>query len=299
MVRATDSNGFYPISVGFPAGANYTITPTKPGYTFNPPTVTLNQLGKEQVVSFTATSSISERVAVNVSAASYERGLAYNSIASAFGSDLATKTLSATTLPLPINLGGTSVTVRDITGAVRYAPLFFVSPTQVNYLMPPGTYAGRVVVTIRNANGVESTEILQVGDTSPGLFSADASGRGVAAATVQRVKANGTQSIESVSQFDLSREQIMAIPIDLGAEGDSVYLSLYGTGVRHRRDLGNVSATVGGTRARVTYAGLQSSYAGLDQINVMIPRELAGRGEVDVVVNVEGKPANVVRVKIK
>ncbi|MBS1810796.1 MAG: SBBP repeat-containing protein [Acidobacteria bacterium] len=299
MARTTDSNGFYPISVGFPAGANYIITPTKPGYTFNPPTVTLNLLGKEQVVSFTATSNNTERVTVNVSAASYERALAYNSITSAFGSDLATKTLSANTLPLPTNLGGTTVTVRDLTGALRYAPLFFVSPTQVNYLMPPGTHAGRVVVTIRNANGLEATEILSVSDTAPGLFSADASGRGVAAATVQRIRANGKQSVEVISQFDFSRGQIMAIPIDLGAEGDIVYLSLYGTGVRHRRELSNVGATVGGMKVRVAYAGLQNSYAGLDQVNVMIPRELAGRGEVDVVLSVDGKLANVVKVKIK
>jgi uncharacterized protein (TIGR03437 family) len=38
--------------------------------------------------------------------------------------------------------------------------------------------------------------------------------------------------------------------------------------------------------------------AGLDQINVVIPHELAGRGDVGVVLNVEGIPANVVRVKI-
>ncbi len=293
----TDSRGYY--STRFPAAANYTLTPTKAGYTFNPPTITINRVGREQILGFTATNTMTSRVAVNVSAASYERGLAYSSITTAFGSDLATRTLSASSLPLPTNLGGTTVSVRDLTGAERYAQIFFVSPTQVNYLMPPGTYAGRALVTVRNANGLESSEVVQVGDTAPGVFSADASGRGVAAATVQRVRANGTQSVEDVSRFDATRGQLMAIPIDLGAEGDVVYLSLYGTGVRNRRDLANVSATVGGSRARVTYAGLQSSYAGLDQINVMIPRELAGRGEVDVVLSVEGKPANTVRVKIK
>jgi len=38
---------------------------------------------------------------------------------------------------------------------------------------------------------------------------------------------------------------------------------------------------------------------GLDQVNVLIPRSLIGRGEVDVVLTVDGKPANTVRVAIK
>jgi uncharacterized protein (TIGR03437 family) len=50
--------------------------------------------------------------------------------------------------------------------------------------------------------------------------------------------------------------------------------------------------------APVEYAGEQGA-AGLDQVNVVLPRSLAGRGEVDVVLTVEGQAANTVRVNIQ
>ena len=49
----------------------------------------------------------------------------------------------------------------------------------------------------------------------------------------------------------------------------------------------------------VTYAGLQGTFIGLDQINALLTRTLAGKGEVDLVVTVDGKVANTTRVNIK
>ena len=63
--------------------------------------------------------------------------------------------------------------------------------------------------------------------------------------------------------------------------------------------LANVAVTLGGTNAQVLYAGAQGSLVGLDQINVLIPRSLIGRGEIDVVLTVNGKATNTVRVSIK
>lgn len=39
--------------------------------------------------------------------------------------------------------------------------------------------------------------------------------------------------------------------------------------------------------------------AGVDQINLLIPHSLAGVGEVDLALNVDGVPANVVKVHIR
>ncbi|MFM8395532.1 MAG: hypothetical protein ACKOB4_16585, partial [Acidobacteriota bacterium] len=50
--------------------------------------------------------------------------------------------------------------------------------------------------------------------------------------------------------------------------------------------------------AQVVYAGAQGDYAGLDQLNVRIPRELAGRGEVDLNLSVGGVSANPVRIRM-
>jgi uncharacterized protein (TIGR03437 family) len=74
---------------------------------------------------------------------------------------------------------------------------------------------------------------------------------------------------------------------------------LFGTGVRFRSALSGVSAKIGGTDVQVLFAGPQGDFIGLDQLNIQLPRSLAGRGEVDLVLTVDGKTSNTVRVNIK
>ena len=76
-------------------------------------------------------------------------------------------------------------------------------------------------------------------------------------------------------------------PIDLGGPADTVVVELYGTGLRHVSSLHNVSVQIHGQNAPVTYAGPQSAYPGLDQINVQVPRSLAGAGEVSLVLTAQ------------
>jgi uncharacterized protein (TIGR03437 family) len=90
-----------------------------------------------------------------------------------------------------------------------------------------------------------------------------------------------------------------ATPIDLGPDSDQVYVSLYGTGIRNRASLSDVIAQIGGEKADVFYAGPQGGFAGLDQINLRIPRAVAGRGEVVVSLTVSGKSANPVTLNIR
>ncbi len=235
----------------------------------------------------------------SVSAANYRNPLARETITAAFGTNLSVVTQSSAATPLPTNLGGTQVTVTDSAGTNRNAPLFFVSPTQVNYLVPAGTASGSATVTITNWNGVVSRGAVQINPVAPGLFTANSSGRGVPAAVVERIRANGSRSTEPVSQFDAAQNQFVPLPIDLGAADDQVFLVPFGTGFRFRSSLAAVTATIGGTAAEVSFAGDQGGFVGLDQANIRIPRSVIGRGEVDVVLTVDGQPANTVRINIK
>jgi uncharacterized protein (TIGR03437 family) len=237
---------------------------------------------------------------LNVSAASYAGGtFASDSIIAAFGSNLSTGIQTALSNPLPTSLGGTTVKIKDSAGIERLAPLFFVSPTQINYLVPTGTANGTATITVNTNSGAVSSTTTRVDYVAPGLFTADASGRGVAAAVVLRIKANGTQSYEPVAQYDLAQSKVVAVPIDLGAETDQVFLITYGTGLRYRSSLSTVSAKLGGTDIPVMFAGAQGDFVGLDQINVLLPRSLAGRGIVDLALAADGKLANTVQVQIK
>lgn len=258
------------------------------------------RLGRWNGASWSDVVGPSVKELASASAASYgNTRFASEQIVSAFGAGLATATQAATSTPLPTTLAGTTVRARDSVGTERLAPLFFVSPGQINYQLPEGTANGNATITVTSGDGSLSGGTLPVQTVAPGLFSANANGAGVAAAVVLRVKANGAQSYEPVAQFNSSTSRFVAVPIDLGPAGEQVFLILYGTGLRKRSAQANVTATIGGTAAETLFAGKQGSLTGVDQVNLRIARSLMGRGEVDVVLTVDGVIANTVRINIK
>lgn len=248
--------------------------------------------------------------ATSVSAASFNTNhLAPESIAAAFGDNLATSTQSIGTIPLPTTLAGTTVTVRDNAGAERFAPLFYISPTQVNYQIPAGTAAGAATVIINNGSRAVAVSDIQVTAAAPSLFAANANGQGVGAATALRIRAGGSQVYEAVSRYDTTLKQFVPVPIDLGPAGpaeDKVFLVLFGTGLRGAGDPnhdGNVNESVrvsiAGNAVIPVFAGNQGTFVGLDQINVEIPRSLIGKGDVGVSVTAGNKISNSLTFNIK
>jgi uncharacterized protein (TIGR03437 family) len=226
----------------------------------------------------------------NVNGASFSGGsLAPESIVTARGQNLARTTESAEGGQLSVSLGGTSVGVVDSLGNQRFALLYFVSPQQVNYVLPPGTPPGPATVRIANAAGQVSTGTILVEPVSPGIFTANADGRGVPAAQIVRVRTGGTTSYEDVFTCGASGA-CRAARIDPG--GDEVFLILYGTGIRGRSSLAAVQATVGGLPAEVLYAGPQNEWPGLDQVNLRLSPLLPRNQLATITLSVDGKAAN-------
>ncbi|MGE0127865.1 MAG: putative Ig domain-containing protein [Blastocatellales bacterium] len=235
----------------------------------------------------------------HASAASYDTvTLAPDSVVAAFGADLATEVRVATSLPLPTELAGTTVIVRDSQNTTIRAPLFFVAPNQVNYLMPAGLADGVAIVTITNGRGASITSLTEISAVTPGLFSANASGGGAAAAVALRIRANGEQAYEPVARYDPQTQKFALLPIDLSNAAEQVYLILFGTGIRRRGDLKDVMIEIGVTQLPVAYAGAAPG-AGLDQVNVLLPASLRGRGEQTVTLRVSGEASNGVSVRFQ
>jgi uncharacterized protein (TIGR03437 family) len=236
-----------------------------------------------------------------VCAASFSIGapVAPGAIVSGFGQGLATSTESAITIPLPTMLAGATVLVRDTAGIERVAPLFYVSPTQINYIVPEYTKPGPATASVSLEGQVVASGPLDIANTAPGIFTANSDGQGPAAALAVHVAADGSQTYQFTTQEGCSPGTCVAVPIDLGPESEQVVLLLFGTGIRGRSELSAVNAKIDGVVAEVMYAGPQSEYVGFDQVNVLVPRSLAGRGEVNVVLTVEGKPSNTVRIHIQ
>ena len=233
-----------------------------------------------------------------VNAASSVRNAAAEMILSLYGSNFASSTVAADRTPLPTTLAGTSVKVTDALRVERFASLFFVSPGQINLTVPAGTAPGAATLTVTRADGASGSTPVQIDPVAPGLFTANSDGRGAPAALATRFAASGAQTQIPVFQCGAQPGSCAPVPMSPGAESDQLILLLFGTGIRGRSDPGAVRATIGGAEANVLFAGPQGTFVGLDQVNVRIPRSLLGRGEVDLVLTVDGRAANTIRVNI-
>lgn len=253
---------------------------------------------------FTITQTVPPPLSVaSVNAASYTPNapLAPDSIVSAFGENLANSDTgqAAPSLPLPTMLNGTTLQVKDSLGITRLAGLFYVGKTQVNYLLPTDTAAGTATVTVTTGAGIVSVGTVQIALVAPGVFAANADGKGPVVGAAVRVKNGVVIGQEPLVRYDPVLQKMVSVPLDVSAEDERVVIQIYGTGIRHRSSLTNVTATIGGVNAEVEYAGIAPGYVGLDQVNIVMPRSLSGRGEVELVLLVEGKGANTVRINIK
>ncbi len=225
----------------------------------------------------------------NVNGASFVgASVAADSIVSAFGNGMAAGMASAWGLPLPTQLGGVTVTVMDAGGASRAAPLFYVSPGQINYAMPAGTAAGIATITITGGGQAFAVQ-QQIAPVAPGLFGVNGLAAGMAATVV-----NGATVTAPLLQSGMGGSVVPAV-VDV-SQGQ-VFLELFGTGIRHHS--GTVTATLGSVTVPVSYAGAQGSYTGVDQVNIPLPASLQGAGMIPVRLQVDGAVSNVLSVAVK
>jgi uncharacterized protein (TIGR03437 family) len=228
---------------------------------------------------------------VVASSANFTTAVAVGSLASIFGTNLSTATLAATGA-LGTTLGGVTVSVTDSALNTQAADLLYVSPGQINFVIPSGLATGTATVVVTSGTVSQET-VMNLSVTAPGLFSEGGTGGGVAAAETLTVSgANQTYAFV----FSCATGTCQPVPIDVS--GGQTYLILYGTGISGAGQSA-VSITVGGMTLPVEFAGALSEFAGLDQVNVLLPAALAGTGVVPVQVTVGGVASNSVQIEIQ
>jgi trimeric autotransporter adhesin len=191
--------------------------------------------------------------------------VAPGTIVSIFGTGLADQTILSSTLPLPNQLAGASVTLGG-----RTLPLLYVSDLQINAQIPFGLPANTSLqVVVTRDNMISAPEQVAVVPAEPGAFTVNQSGAG--AAVVTAVHTNGTQN-----------------PVDAGhpaMAGDVLVIYCTGLGEMNPRAVAGfpipvqpdsvavdpVTATIGGVNAPVQFAGGTSGFVGLYQVNVAVP----------------------------
>jgi uncharacterized protein (TIGR03437 family) len=223
--------------------------------------------------------------------------LAPRSIATLYGAGLARFTSAADGgLPLPFSLAGTSLLLNGIT-----LPLFFVSPTQINFQLSLVSVGGPTPYQLTITNGqLSSTITVMLAPYSPSLFTTNSQGTGQAAALV-----NGTGTIVApTGMFPGSRP---------AAKNEFIQLYCTGLGdVTNRPALGSASPAsplaatlatptvmVGPVQAKVSFAGLSPGFVGLYQVNLQIPQTAPSGPAVPVVLTIGGIASNTATIAIQ
>ena len=217
-------------------------------------------------------------------AASFDQtAVARGSIVAAFGSELASSMGESNDVEnYPYELNGVSVTVGDSLSGIA-GRLISVSPGQINFVFPTGIAADDDVAVIVNNNGVISRSIVDVRDAAPGVYAVRSDGKGAANAKCVRTSDNGKES------------EYTALPCQIGYQGISNSLVLYGTGWRFGSDLRvrfrfKINDTEEDEVELIpSYAGRYvdddgKEHLGLDQIIVSLDEDLANRINVQTMV---------------
>jgi uncharacterized protein (TIGR03437 family) len=220
--------------------------------------------------------------------------LSPGSLATASGQNLAT-TSATSGSPYPNSISGTSVSITDATGATLAAQILAVSPTQITFYVPSTISAGTAQVLVVNGSTSQTSANMEIATVAPGILTLN--GSGLAAADVVQVSAAGAQTFLQDYTTNGSGA-VVANPIAVGTGGASTYLVLFGTGIA-KGGTALTTATINGLAAPVIYAGPSGAAPGLDQVNLLMPSKLAGGGNVNLQLTVEGINANPVQITVQ
>ncbi len=228
-----------------------------------------------------------------VDAASYKAAVAPGGIASLFGTNLGL-TASASTIPLPQLLGNATVVINGYS-----APLFYVSPTQINFQVPwelarLSPLLKTVSSVVISGSGTSAAQTINVKSVSPGIFSANSSGSGQGvvtnAATGQlAVAATPVARGQYVTIYCSGLGQVNGAPTDGGASGP-VPLS---------QNLSTPIVMIGGVQATVSYSGLTPGLVGLYQVNALVPATVNPGSAVSLMLTMNGVASNTVSIAVQ
>lgn len=219
--------------------------------------------------------------------------LAPDAIVSLFGENLSGGTEKANTMPLPTTLQSTRLLLRN-GGEEWEMPLFYVSESQINALIPGTVPFGQATIRLLRNNTEMATIPIAIEPISPALFTANSSGQGAPAGYYIRSKGD-VQVRGELATCPGDGDPCVPLAMNWGANDEDVFLILFGTGFRGFTLL-PPEVRANNVAAQANYVGPQGEFVGLDQINVKLPRLLKGTGEGNLSIRHAGRNVNVVRI---
>lgn len=181
-----------------------------------------------------------------------------------YGSNLAAERQTASP-PYPTSgVAGVTVLINGVP-----APIYFVSPGQINALVPYATSGATASILVNNNGTMSNTVPVPVAATAPGIFSLDQSGIGSGAIL------HADYSLVNSAKPAKRGETVLIYLTGLGAVSPSVADGTAGGSNPFNKAVALVNVLVGGVPATVSYSGLAPLYPGLYQLNVVVPADLA------------------------
>jgi len=219
-----------------------------------------------------------------VNAASFTTKVAPGSLFSIFGTSLALTPQSATNVPLPGNLAGTSVTIGG-----KPAPLVFVSQEQINAQIPYEVPVGSSIPVVVTVNGVASAPVnVEVMPAAPGIFQF-----GQKRAVVQ----NQDYTVNNSDNGAETGSYVIAYLTGPGVLDNPVPTGQVASGNPLSRPKAVVTATINGVNTEILFAGMTPGFTGLMQVNMKVP--FMSPGSYPLVVTVNGEKSNAAMFTVK
>jgi uncharacterized protein (TIGR03437 family) len=253
--------------------------------------------GSSAILSFTITPAPVISAGGVVNAASFgAQALAAGAIAAVFGSNLASTTAQAAAVPLPTTLGGAAVRVDNLE-----APLFFVSPFQINFVLPWEVQGrAQAAVTVTSGGVTSAAQTISLVPFNPALFSTNQRGSGQGAILVAGTGSIAAPLGASPGSRPVRRGEFLEIyAIGLGAVSNPPP-----TGAAARANPLSITSTtptvtIGGVSAPVLFSGLAAGFVGLYQINVQVADSTPTGAAVPLVLSISGSASNTVTVAVE
>ena len=189
-----------------------------------------------------------------------------------YGTGLAKSSQTATP-PYPALLNGVSVSING-----KPAPLYFVSASQINMLVPFTTAGPTATIVVQNGGVNSNTVTVPVAATSPGVYTLDQSGSGGGAIL------HADYSLVNAAKPAIGGETVLIYLTGLGTVTPGLNDGTAGNVTTLYTADADVVVYVGGEQATVLFKGLAPGYPGLYQLNVTLPQFLKGSGNLPLAI---------------
>jgi uncharacterized protein (TIGR03437 family) len=226
--------------------------------------------------------------------------LAPGSVISIYGSRLAESTLNAATLPLPKQLVDTQVFIAGTSGGTSTGlinlPLYFVSEGQVNALVPFEVNVNTSLQLLVQRGSTYSLPVpVDMAPAQPAAFSATGLSGGPGLILVYPAN-GGPAHLATLSAPANPGDTIVLYCAGLGAVSPAVADGAAPSGLSNT--VSTAKVTIGGQQAKVAFAGLAPGFAGLYQVNAVVPSGTQTGTSVPVTLTIGGQTGPPVTVPI-